>query len=146
MKLNIIIIILSLFVILFSYFLFTTFNSSSRKLNLDRCKPGYYKDESDKCQICKSGYQCPGGKLLIECDDDYKYNKLFAEKISKVATQVIIVKEKNKKALLDGLVCSAFNIKNIRFVNSFAEIKDELINCDKDYVYLIENDLPDNYN
>lgn len=82
---------------------------------------------------------------LIESLDDYYYNFLFAQKISAVATSIVIVKDKNKRALLDGLNSVKYDMSRVRCVSSFNDVKDEINNCSSDWVYLIENDLPDNY-
>lgn len=83
---------------------------------------------------------------VIESKDEYKINKLFGEKISKVATEVIIVKNINKDALYSGLIVGGFDAKKIYFAGEFSQVKNAINNLSEDYIVLIENDLPDNYN
>lgn len=82
---------------------------------------------------------------LIECKDDYKCNYEFGKLISKYATEVIIVKKKNRQAIIEGLKAQKFPAKNIHVVDSFEFAKDVLNKSTNDYVFLIENDLPDNF-
>lgn len=82
---------------------------------------------------------------LIESEDDYEYNKMLGEKISYYCTSVIIVKKTNKLALLHGLSSSGFDMRNVICVKSFTDARKIFENAGRDYVYLIENDLPDNF-
>lgn len=82
---------------------------------------------------------------LIECDDDYKCNFEFGKIITKYCTEVIIVKRKNRNAIMDGLISKNFPKNKIHVVDSFDEVKPVLNDATSDYVFLIENDLPDNY-
>ncbi len=82
---------------------------------------------------------------VIECKDEYNINRQFGEKISKVATEVIIVKNVNRDALYSGLLLGGFDAKKIYFVGKFSQIKNVINNLSQDYVVLIENDLPDNF-
>lgn len=83
---------------------------------------------------------------VIESKDIYVTNKLFGEKISKVATEVIIVKNVNREALYSGLITGGFDAKKIYFAGKFSQVKNVLNNLSDEYVVLIENDLPDNFN
>lgn len=82
---------------------------------------------------------------LIESNDSYSVNKLFGQKISKYATDVIIVKMINRDAIYSGLMSEGFDMTRVLFVDSFAEAKKYIDALDNSYVVLIENDLPDNY-
>ena len=82
---------------------------------------------------------------LIETSDDYLYNFEMGKLISKYFDYVVIVKEKNKKALSDGLLNGGFSLNKIFYTKSFDEAKLFLSKCSKDDVVLIENDLPDNF-
>ena len=83
---------------------------------------------------------------IIECDDDYKCNFEFGKIIANYCTEVIIVKRKNRKAIIDGLVSKNFAKNKIHVVDNFEEVKPILNDATSDYVFLIENDLPDIYN
>lgn len=82
---------------------------------------------------------------LIETDDDYEYNVKFGQLISKYCTEVVIVKEKNKGAILKGLINGGFDMCNVVSVSEFKDAMKIMNNANSDYVFLIENDLPDNY-
>jgi len=82
---------------------------------------------------------------LIETGDDYAFNKTMAENIAKFATDVILVKEKNKNALYSGLISSNFDMSRVVSVSTFNEARQIINNLNDEYVVLIENDLPDNY-
>lgn len=82
---------------------------------------------------------------VIESRDMYLSNKIFGEKIGAVATEVIIVKKLNKDAIYSGLITSGFDSSKIYFASSFNECKTVLNRLGRDYIVLIENDLPDNY-
>lgn len=82
---------------------------------------------------------------FIETSAPYDDNFLLGQKIAKVATDIIIVKAINREAILSGLKSMNFDMDRVMFAGSFAEIKDYVNSLDKDYVVLIENDLPDNY-
>lgn len=82
---------------------------------------------------------------IIECDDDYKCNFEFGKIIANYCTEVIIVKRKNRKAIIDGLVSKNFAKNKIHVLDNFEEVKPILNDATSDYVFLIENDLPDNY-
>ena len=60
---------------------------------------------------------------LIETGNDYFYNKQFGALVGKYADKVIIVKEKNKRAICDGLISCGFNMNKVSFASSFSEIK-----------------------
>ncbi len=82
---------------------------------------------------------------LIENKDNYETNFLFAKKLSRVATEVVIVKRENKSAIYSGLIASGFDMSRVYTANSFRECRELIDMAGKDYVILIENDLPDNY-
>lgn len=83
---------------------------------------------------------------LVETNDDDKYNYEFGRLVGEVATSVVIVKEKNRDAILKGLMDIGYDICSIRCVDTFADAKKIIDVASDDYVFLIENDLPDNYN
>ncbi|MBE5735916.1 MAG: UDP-N-acetylmuramoyl-tripeptide--D-alanyl-D-alanine ligase [Clostridiales bacterium] len=82
---------------------------------------------------------------LIETEDDVTYNRKFGELIAKFATDVIIVKRKNRQAILLGLGNACFDLSRVMCVDSFAAAKSVIDGLNSDSVVLIENDLPDNY-
>jgi UDP-N-acetylmuramoyl-tripeptide--D-alanyl-D-alanine ligase len=82
---------------------------------------------------------------IIETSDDFAFNREFGKLVSKYATDVIIVKNKNKDAILAGLSESCFDMNRVFFANDFRKVKNVLSGANEDYVFLIENDLPDNF-
>ena len=82
---------------------------------------------------------------LIDCSDKYEQNYEFGKIVARYATNVIIVKNLNKKPINDALVDSGFDMKNVVCVESFIDAKRLFADMDGNYVVLIENDLPDNY-
>ena len=82
---------------------------------------------------------------LVETENDFVYNEKFGEIIAKYATDVFVVKDKNKEAILSGLKKSSFCMDRVVYFKSFDEVKCLMEKLDSDYVFLIENDLPDNY-
>ena len=65
--------------------------------------------------------------------------------LTKYATQIVVVKDINKKAILDGISETKFKSSNIHTVSNFDSAMRLFKNAGKDYVILIENDLPDNF-
>ena len=82
---------------------------------------------------------------LIECKDMYEDNYKFGKLVGKYATEVIVVKKTNREAIVEGLKSIGFNKSKIYLVEDFDGVKKVLENVTKDYVVLIENDLPENY-
>ena len=82
---------------------------------------------------------------LIETNDDFTYNRALGEMIGEIADEVIIVKEKNRSAILAGLSKVCFDMSKVYFVNSFFDAKGVISLAGEDYVFLIENDLPNYY-
>lgn len=82
---------------------------------------------------------------LIECENDYVANFKFGKLLAKHCTEVIVVKQKNREAIVRGLKSVGFDIQKIHIVDSFDSVREVLNKVTKDYVVLIENDLPDNY-
>lgn len=82
---------------------------------------------------------------IVETSDDFGFNREFGKLISRYATDVIIVKNKNKEAILAGLSESCFDINRVFFVSDFRNVKNVLLGANENYVFLIENDLPDNF-
>lgn len=82
---------------------------------------------------------------LVECANQYEDNKLFGEMVAKNATSVIVVGDYNKRAITDGLISQGFLRSNIVYVGKFSDAKKIIDNSNENYVYLIENDLPENY-
>ena len=82
---------------------------------------------------------------LIECENDYLYNKNFGKLLTKYATEIMIVKKKNRIAILDGIKETNFNINKVYIVDDFSKAKNFIEKSDENYVILIENDLPENY-
>ena len=82
---------------------------------------------------------------LIDCEDSYKYNYDFGQLVAKYATEIIITKNVNKKAIRDGLKDAGFDMGKVSFADSFDDVKTLITTLNVNYVVLIENDLPDNY-
>lgn len=82
---------------------------------------------------------------LIDTDNDYQYNVRFGEIVAEYATSVIIVKEKNRKALLSGLNNMNFDAGSVLCVAEMTQAMEIIDKSGEDYVYVIENDLPENY-
>lgn len=82
---------------------------------------------------------------LIECENDYLYNKNFGKLLTKYATEIVIVKKKNRIAILDGIKETNFDINKVYIVDDFSKAKNFIEKSDDNYVILIENDLPENY-
>lgn len=82
---------------------------------------------------------------VIDSKNKFETNKIFGRKISKVATEVIIVKRLNKDAIYLGLTSSGFDKTKIYFADKFGDVKSVINALGEDYVVLIENDLPDNF-
>lgn len=82
---------------------------------------------------------------LVETSDDFKYNRVFGEMLGEIADEVIIVKSKNKNAIVAGLSKVCFDMSKVYFVDSFLDAKGVMDIACEDYVFLIENDLPNYY-
>lgn len=82
---------------------------------------------------------------LVECGDGYNDNKEFGGIVAKYANRVIVVGELNKDAISAGLKSASFDSKNITFVEKFSDAKRIMDSSNSAYVFLIENDLPENY-
>ncbi len=82
---------------------------------------------------------------LIETSDDYESNKAFGKLIAAKCNKIIIVKETNKTAIYAGVCEAKFDVRNLSFANSFDKVNEIFAAANKDYVFLIENDLPNNY-
>lgn len=82
---------------------------------------------------------------LVENNNQYEDNKNFGKMVGKVASMVVIVGALNSKAIFDGLKEIGFNESNVRFVDKFTDANKIIENSDENYVFLIENDLPENY-
>lgn len=82
---------------------------------------------------------------LVECKDDFECNFKLGKIIAKECTEAIIVKRHNREALLAGLKSAGFNMKKVYAIDEFSQVYSILDNATDDYVFLIENDLPDNY-
>jgi UDP-N-acetylmuramoyl-tripeptide--D-alanyl-D-alanine ligase len=82
---------------------------------------------------------------LIESSNDYFYNFSMGQIMSRYFNKAIIVKEKNKRALSDGLLSMGFEKDKIIYVKNFKEAEKFILSGDGDDVFLIENDLPENF-
>lgn len=82
---------------------------------------------------------------LVETENDYEVNIRFGKLIAKYATDVVIVKEHNRSAIWKGLLDSDFDMCNVKCVDKFEEAKKLIDGANGNYVFLIENDLPENY-
>jgi len=73
-------------------------------------------------------------------------NAEIGYEIAKVADEVVIIKETNKKALLRGLVSCEFNKNHTYYAKSFKEAQKKYGEfLDGNSIILLENDLPENY-
>lgn len=82
---------------------------------------------------------------LIDCEDMYQMNYDFAKIVAKYATNIVIVKNINKKAMVDALNDVSFDMSKVQFVDDFNSARQLFDGMNSDYVVLIENDLPDNF-
>ena len=82
---------------------------------------------------------------LVETGDDFSVNRKFAAMVGAVADEVIIVKDKNRDAIILGLSDACFDISKVYSVKSFSDARGVIDIAGNNYVFLIENDLPDNY-
>ena len=78
--------------------------------------------------------------------DAYNFNYEFGKLLAKYADFVVIVKKYNRKPIFNALMDSGFDRKNIIFVGKFSESMPYIDSLNSEYVVLIENDLPDNFN
>jgi len=65
--------------------------------------------------------------------------------INTITLTLVIVGALNSKAIFDGLKEIGFNESNVRFVDKINDANKIIENSDENYVFLIENDLPENY-
>ena len=74
-------------------------------------------------------------------------NKEFGINAAKVCDTVVLVGEKQTKSIYDGLIEAGYNRAKIYVGNNLHDALQYVyaINCDKEKVVLLENDLPDNY-
>lgn len=95
----------------------------------------------------------PGKKIIVTPGmielglDQYQYNKTFGEQIADVVDEVILIGEKQTKAIQDGLACKKFKTKHIHILNDVKlafPLMQEL--AEKETYVLLENDLPDIFN
>jgi UDP-N-acetylmuramoyl-tripeptide--D-alanyl-D-alanine ligase len=82
---------------------------------------------------------------IIETENDFEYNKKFGILMARFFNEVIIVKEKNRRAIKMGLECSGFDMGKVFFADSFDEARRYIDSANKDSLVLIENDLPENF-
>lgn len=108
--------------------------------NLDSAK--YSFESLSKIDRINKVVITPG---LIDCKNNYQYNFEFGKLLSLYATEVVIVKEVNRKAILDGLLSGGFDRNKIGFEKNFNFAQKYINDADGEYVFLIENDLPDNF-
>jgi len=81
-------------------------------------------------------------------EEQYRHNKEFGSKISRVADLVILVGKKQTKPIYDGLIESKYDDSKIKIINDVKEaftIVDNLKIKEETYI-LLENDLPDIFN
>ena len=113
-------------------------NGYNSNINSARSSLGVLNLFQDKTKVVIS----PG---LIETSDDFTYNRIFGEMVGRIADEVIVVKEKNKNAIITGLSNVCFDMNKVYFVNSFLDAKGVIDMASDKYVFLIENDLPNYY-
>lgn len=95
----------------------------------------------------------PGKKIIITpgmielANEEYRLNKEFGKHIAKVCDEVILVGEKQTKAISDGLKEEKYKKEKIHIYNDVKEaIKSVESLIDGETYCLIENDLPDIFN
>ena len=82
---------------------------------------------------------------MIDCIDSYSFNYSFGKIVAMYATDVVIVKNENKNAILNALNDCDFDMSRVKTVANFEQAK-KLFDCfNGDYVVLIENDLPNSF-
>ena len=95
----------------------------------------------------------PGKKIIVTPGmielgpDEYQYNKTFGEQIADVVDEVILIGEKQTKAIVDGLKAKKFKQEHIHILNDVKlafPLMQEL--AGKETYVLLENDLPDIFN
>jgi UDP-N-acetylmuramoyl-tripeptide--D-alanyl-D-alanine ligase len=82
---------------------------------------------------------------VIETGDDFTVNRKFGKIVGGVADEVIIVKDKNRDAILLGLNDCCFDMSKVYSVKSFNDVRGVIDIAGDNYVFMIENDLPDYY-
>lgn len=82
---------------------------------------------------------------VVETNDDNYYNETLGELCAKYCTDVVVVKKKNRDAITRGLAKAQFDMCRVYKVDSFNDAKKIINNSNDEYVFLIENDLPDIY-
>ena len=95
------------------------------------------------------GYKIIVTPGMIELGDkEYILNKEFGEKISEVADYVILVGDKETKAIKEGLLSKNYSLNKISIINEFKDTFSIInnIKVDNNIYILLENDLPDIYN
>ena len=79
--------------------------------------------------------------------EEYKLNKIFGTQIADICDEVILVGEKQTKAILEGLKEKKYKEEKIHIIN---DVKEAFIIIDsikeKNTYVLLENDLPDIFN
>lgn len=95
----------------------------------------------------------PGKKIIVTPgmielgESEYQYNKTFGEQISSVADEVILIGEKQTKAIYDGLMEKGFEKERIHILNDVKEAFPLMQKLSELETYvLLENDLPDIFN
>lgn len=79
-------------------------------------------------------------------EDSFEENKQLIIEAAKIATDIIIVGETNKKALFEGIIASGFSTKKTHYFKTTQEVLSLLSKiAQKEAVVLLENDLPDQY-
>ncbi len=95
----------------------------------------------------------PGKKIIVTPGmielgpDEYHYNKTFGEQIASVVDEVILIGEKQTKAIQDGLKAKKFKTEHIHILND-VKLAFPLMQklAEKETYVLLENDLPDIFN
>jgi len=99
-------------------------------------------------------YEFEGVKIivtpgLIELGNyEEKYNLEFGKYASKICDYIFLVKSKQSKYILEGILLEGFNKNKIFNVNSPNEAMEKILGLGikEKITVLLENDLPDNYN
>lgn len=80
--------------------------------------------------------------------EQLKFNFEFGQYMSNICDYIFLVKCKNYKNILNGILSKNFNKNNIFIVNSPNEAIKQILNMNihEKVTVLLENDLPDNYN
>ncbi|MBQ0083860.1 MAG: UDP-N-acetylmuramoyl-tripeptide--D-alanyl-D-alanine ligase [Clostridiales bacterium] len=84
---------------------------------------------------------------LVELgNQEYDFNYKLGVAATKVCDKIILVGEKRSKPMMDAVIAENYDQNNVHVVSSFKQALTVLASfADENTVFLVENDLPDNY-